>query len=92
MKTRKFNRHKVLDAKLEERNAKHNRHHLTNACRGGTKDSWNLIDLKMYKHEIWHKLFKNLSLEEVIALLQRLLHMKETERMNSIYGKENELC
>jgi hypothetical protein len=88
METRHYNRRKVLEAQYLKRSGIKNRHHLTNKCKGGANDEWNLIRLDTARHNAWHLLFKNLSLPEVIDLLKRLQHIKETQRMNNEYGKE----
>lgn len=91
MKIRKPNRRKVLEAQYLKRSGIQNKHHLHNKTNGGGKQLWNLIKLDTIRHNAWHLLFKNLSLEEIIDLLQRLQHMKESERMRLNYGG-NELC
>lgn len=52
-------------------------HHLTPKSRGGSNDHTNRLRLEWYRHhEAWHKLFKNLTLEEIVACLQRIARMK----------------
>jgi len=53
-----------------------NKHHLTPKSRGGLARPYNLLRIDIQKHQCWHKIFKNLTLEEVIAELQRLKRMK----------------
>lgn len=61
--------------------AKHcNRHHLINACRGGTWDRWNISVLDIDFHNWWHKRFQNKSLHEVIEFLQRWEQIKESQK------------
>ena len=55
------------------------RHHLTNRCMGGTNHPCNLVRVWWNKHQAWHTLFKNLSLEEAIALLIRLKQFKDQQ-------------
>ena len=52
------------------------RHHLTPRSRGGDNSPQNLLLLSLDKHFYWHKLFSNLSLEEVIVLLLRVHSIK----------------
>lgn len=53
-----------------------NYHHMTPRSRGGktTQDNMLLIDIE--RHVYWHKVFRNLTLEEVIRLLVRLREAK----------------
>jgi hypothetical protein len=53
-----------------------NRHHWTNKINGGKSNKRNVSWLKVERHRAWHYIFKNKSLEEVIALLTRLKKMK----------------
>lgn len=52
------------------------RHHLTPRSRQGGNEEANLLRLYSDRHEIWHALFDNRTLEETIALLQRVSQMK----------------
>jgi hypothetical protein len=58
---------------------KMNRHHLINKCQGGTWDLHNILWIYINKHQVWHSLFKNLDLDQVIALLQRVKLAKENQ-------------
>lgn len=53
-----------------------NLHHLTAKSNGGPNTRDNLLLIDCTRHELWHKLWGNRSLEQVIALLQRLKRMK----------------
>jgi len=64
------------------------RHHLTPKCRrkGFEKDFLDpnaILMLWRDRHDCWHKLFKNNTLEEVILLLKRVLEIKEKK-----YGRK----
>ena len=48
------------------------RHHDINKSRGGRTRSKNIIILKQYKHQGWHALFGNKTLDEAIEVLKRL--------------------
>jgi len=52
------------------------RHHLTPKTREGGDEVSNLLLLKTERHEHWHKIFGNRTLEEVILVLIRLKQMK----------------
>lgn len=61
----------------------HNRHHLTPRSRfrkgtsGDVKNTkQNLLTIKIDRHNYWHRIFGNRTLEEVIQLLHRLKRMK----------------
>ena len=53
------------------------RHHIRNRSQGGTKSEDNILMIYRDKHNIWHKLFKNLTLRQAAALLLRVARMKE---------------
>lgn len=72
---RKQNRHRKIDKRKSM-----NRHHLLNKCKGGKNQDWNIVLIDIEKHRYWHKIFKNLSLEEVIELLKRLKRLKDFQR------------
>lgn len=55
-------------------------HHLKPRSRGGQSIESNLLSIDAYKHDAWHLLFSNLTLEEVIELLQRLASIKKKSR------------
>lgn len=57
-----------------------NRHHLVPKSRGGSAAPSNLLLIDIDRHRVWHKLFGNLTLEEVIRLLQRLQKCKAAQR------------
>ena len=57
-------------------------HHLKPRSRGGNNLGSNLIELDAYKHSAWHLLFKNLTIDEIVALLLRLKSIKESQKMN----------
>lgn len=48
------------------------RHHLTPRSRKGGSSNNNVLNLRWWKHEAWHRAFRNLTLEEVISLLMSL--------------------
>jgi hypothetical protein len=53
-----------------------NFHHLFPRERGGDDSKENLLLLKIERHECWHKLFQNRTLNEVIHLLHRIQRMR----------------
>jgi hypothetical protein len=53
-----------------------NQHHLVPRSRGGNNEVSNLLLIDEETHIEWHRVFGNLTLEEVIALLQRLQRAK----------------
>jgi hypothetical protein len=60
-----------------KRYPKRNYHHLQAFCRGGQETTDNLLLIDKEKHENWHKVFGNRTLDEIISLLTRLRRMKE---------------
>lgn len=60
---------------------KTNRHHLTPKSRGGNDFPANLLRIDMERHNAWHFLFGNKTLQEIIELLERLKQMKRGGRV-----------
>lgn len=58
-------------------------HHLRPSSRGGASVDSNLILLDAYRHDAWHLLFKNLTLDEIIELLIRVKRAKEQKRFDA---------
>jgi hypothetical protein len=52
------------------------RHHLTPRSVGGNNDPSNILILWNEKHEMWHRLFGNHTLEEIIEILQKVRDVK----------------
>jgi len=53
------------------------KHHLTNKVNGGKDNDENILILNWERHhQAWHKLFGNLSLEGIIAVLLRIKTLK----------------
>ncbi len=75
---RKKNRKKKENPKMK----KMNRHHLTNKCNGGGGNIENILWIYMNRHEVWHSLFKNLDLEQVIQLLIRVKSAKDNQTIS----------
>lgn len=61
--------------KLKNRK-KNNFHHLTPKSRGGSTEDSNLLEISKEKHILLHQIFHNLTLREIIVLLQRLERIK----------------
>lgn len=65
---------------MERRYKDRNHHHLVprSRCPHCSKRS-NIILFGEYRHVAWHQLFGNLTLDEVIKLLQRAKRIKEAQ-------------
>jgi hypothetical protein len=59
---------------------KKTRHHLRNKSRGGQSIQSNILILDEDRHRAWHILFKNLDLDQVIALLERTRQAKRSQK------------
>ena len=57
-----------------------NKHHLTPRSRGGSDQDWNLLLIKIERHNELHRIFGNMTLEEIIQLLTRLARMKQRQK------------
>ena len=67
------NKNQRNDMRRKHRNRdKMTNHHLKNRCMGGKTTPENLLRLRQTRHEIWHKLFLNMDLGEIIECLKRV--------------------
>lgn len=57
-----------------------NRHHNWAKSLGGPDADWNLILLKVERHNLLHKIFGVRTLKEIIAVLERLDRMKDRQK------------
>lgn len=60
-----------------------NKHHLIPVCRGGPTEDWNLLLYRLERHDLYHKIFGVMTLEETITLLVRLKRMKDRQRFRA---------
>lgn len=58
-----------------------NKHHLRARSHGGRNEKSNILLIKVERHEAYHKLFGNRSLESAIRLLIRILRAKKHGRI-----------
>jgi len=66
---------------MKKKQRKHqNKHHLRPKSRGGQSIESNLLWMDIERHKIWHILFKNLTLDEVINLLIRVKRIKDSQK------------
>lgn len=63
--------------KMKKRRRWRNRHHLRPRSRRGGNNCQNLLYIDGRVHQMWHLVFKNRTLDEVIALLIRVKRAKE---------------
>lgn len=66
---------------LRKRFRPRNRHHLIPRSRGGSRSPRNLLYIDQELHVRWHAVFKNKTLDEVIALLERVRRAKSRQRV-----------
>lgn len=75
----KHNREKYREHHFNHKAGFTDMHHLRPTSRGGSSLGSNLFRMDAYKHSAWHLLFQNLTLEEVISLLQRVKEIKDKQ-------------
>jgi len=61
-----------------------NLHHLTPRSRGGKNSESNELLIDIERHFQWHVIFGNSTLEEVIALLQRVQRAKKFQETGKL--------
>ena len=66
--------------KAWKRSGKFNRHHIKAKSRGGDSLESNLLRMDTNRHDAWHLLFGNLTIEEIIVLLDRVDQTKKRKR------------
>lgn len=63
--------------RTKKRKARMNKHHMTNACRGGKSTESNLLNIKIERHATIHKYFQNMSWEEIADALYQMFGMSD---------------
>ncbi len=72
--------HKFRSFKRNRKNKRMiTKHHLIPKSRGGHNDKQNLLNLWSDKHHLFHELFGNMTLSEIIILLQRIESAKKNQ-------------
>ncbi len=62
------------------RKGRNHHHFLKNKVYGGDSSRQNLLLIHIERHRAWHDLFKNMSAEEAIRLLQRAIRAKKRQK------------
>ena len=57
-----------------------NHHHLTPKSRGGEHSPSNLLLIKEERHNLWHQLWGNRTLDEILDLLTRMARAKNHQK------------
>jgi hypothetical protein len=73
--------------RVKPRKRKMSKHHLTARSQGGTGTPENILNLWRDRHDLWHVLFGNNSLEQIILILQRIVQMKRRGLWSERYEK-----
>jgi len=77
-----------MKGKTSQNRKARNRHHLKPKSRGGQKVESNLLLIDMERHNAWHKLWGNRTLDEVIELLLRVRQAKKSKKAKEIWGEK----
>ena len=80
-----------LYKRIEKNPYRVNQHHLVARSRGGTNEPANLLTINSWKHECWHELFKNRTINEIIIFLKSrsILLEKYPEEWEIVFRKHN---
>ena len=62
------------------------RHHLIPKIRGGTYSKRNILNLWRDRHNLWHNIFADLTLDEIIKMLDKGRYANEV--VKNIYWKQ----
>ena len=80
MTLRKPNRRKRQDERRRKHLENRDYHHNLAKSRGGSNQDFNLIVLKVERHQMLHKIFGNRTLREIISVLERLDKKKSNQK------------
>jgi len=72
-----------------EREWMFNEHHLVPKVCGGKANPQNLITLDISRHVCWHFLFGNLTIDEVIEMLERLKRCQKNRKGKIPHKRSN---
>lgn len=61
-----------------------NKHHMTNACKGGKSVPSNLLTMKKERHSSLHRVFRNMSWEEIGDALFSIFGQRDPQRCYEI--------
>ena len=67
---------------MGKKKRKRTRHHIVNKTNGGDARISNILIIYRDKHDVWHRLFRNLDLRQAARLLLRVARMKERQAFN----------
>lgn len=68
-----------------------NRHHLTNACKGGKTVESNLLNIKRDRHASLHRIFRNMSWEEIGDALYSIFHQRDPQKCYEVVQRISRL-
>lgn len=68
------------------RSLKITEHHIIPKSRHGVKEPGNVLNLERSKHDAWHILFDNKTLDEIIHYLRRLQNEQEEKILDNRYS------
>jgi len=88
---RRDNRLRQLNKKREKCRNTMNNHHLVPESRGGNKSPSNMLMISVWKHDCWHELFKNRTINEIIIFIDRTpaLSEKYPEEWKMVFRNNN---
>lgn len=66
-----------------------NRHHLIPKSRGGKANDQNMLLMDTQKHALWHQLWGNRTIGEVLSLLTRMERMKSHQSTHEHENPDN---
>ena len=75
----KFNRMMRKEGRRIPRRA-YNKHHMTNACKGGKSVGSNLLYIRADRHATIHRYFRNLSWEEIGDALYQMFGLRDPQK------------
>jgi hypothetical protein len=79
----KFNRLQRQEPRRRKRPTR-NKHHMTNKSRGGKGDPSNLLVMKIERHSALHRVFRNMSWEEIGEALYSIFQVRDPEKAYQI--------
>lgn len=94
MQGEKFKRSVQFDRRLKgnkKGKIKRNKHHMTNACKGGKTTPNNILIMKVERHASLHRYFRNMSWEEIGDVLYSIFHMRDPAKCYEVVQRLSRL-
>ena len=87
----KYNRLQRRELPRRRRRPPINKHHMTNACKGGKTTESNILQMKIERHATLHRYFRNMSWEEIGDALYQIFHLRDPQKCYEVIQRISRL-